>query len=69
MSEEDDFFRGETLDLLFELLDEDALDAEMDDVFEEAVEEVRKLYSSMFIIRILFELSMWTAVYSGNKIK
>ena len=58
MSEEDDFFRGETLDLLFELLDEDALDAEMDDVFEEAVEEVRKLYSSMFIIRILFELSM-----------
>ena len=58
MSEEDDFFRGETLDLLFEILDEDALDAEMDDVFEEAVEEVRKLYSSMFKIRILFELSM-----------
>ena len=41
MAHEDDQFRGETLDIIFNLLDEDTYDKALEDEFESIVTEVK----------------------------
>lgn len=52
------FFREVALDFSFELIDENVLDEELNNKFQETVEEAKKMVSIMFAITAFFLLTL-----------
>jgi hypothetical protein len=64
MAQKDNFIRGESLDLLFDWMDDDVFDEEFELLFEREAQEVRELF-----IRECFISYVHSDQYDKNKNK